>query len=409
MSRIDDLIAENCADGVEYRLLGEVGEFIRGNGLQKKDLRADGMGAIHYGQVFTTYGTSTRETVSFVDPVLGAKSRRAAPGDLVVAATSENDEDVCKAVAWVGDQEIAVSSDAFVYRHRLDPLYVAYFFQSQHFQSQKRRFISGTKVRRVSGSDLGRIVIPVPPLDIQREVAEILDSMERLKKELEVELEAELDALRRQIGYYRDLLVGEAGSSRRRYRLADIATFKYGYTAKAQATGDLRFIRITDISELGRLRPDEAKYVPSSPEAQEYLVHPGDLLMARTGGTYGKCMLVSPGAPAVYASFLIRIQVDQSVVRPDYYWHFAQSSHYWRQAEGLVSQGGQPQFNANALRELVLSVPPLQEQARIVKSLDRLDALVNELASSLPGEIAARRKQYEFYRERLLAFPERVA
>ena len=209
MSRIDTLIAEYCPHGVEYKPLGEVGEFIRGNGLQKKDLQSEGMGAIHYGQVFTTYGTTARDTVSFVDPALGARSRRARPGDLVIATTSENDEDVCKAVAWLGNREIAVSSDAFIYRHTLDPAYAAYFFQSQHFQSQKRPFVTGTKVRRVSGTDLGRIVVPVPPLDIQRAIAAILVTMEQL----ETELETELEARRLQYRHYRNELLSFTGSS----------------------------------------------------------------------------------------------------------------------------------------------------------------------------------------------------
>ena len=64
MSRIDDLIARHCPDGVEYQALGQVGEFIRGNGLQRKDFVDDGFPCIHYGQIYTYYGTSTRTTKS---------------------------------------------------------------------------------------------------------------------------------------------------------------------------------------------------------------------------------------------------------------------------------------------------------------------------------------------------------
>ncbi|MTB73128.1 hypothetical protein GGG17_14380 [Arsenicicoccus sp. MKL-02] len=145
MSTIDELIAEHCPAGVPFKTLGEVGTFVRGNGLQKKDLIDDGVGAIHYGQVFTVYGTATTETKSFVDPAFATRLRKAKPGDLVIATTSENDVDVCKAVAWLGESDIAISGDAFVYQHSLDPLYVAYYFQTEAFQGQKRKFISGTK------------------------------------------------------------------------------------------------------------------------------------------------------------------------------------------------------------------------------------------------------------------------
>src|SRR5699024_6858693 len=69
VSQIDELIAEHCPDGVEQRALGEVGEFIRGSGIQKKDLRAEGVPAVHYGQIHTAYGIWTKETISYVDPV----------------------------------------------------------------------------------------------------------------------------------------------------------------------------------------------------------------------------------------------------------------------------------------------------------------------------------------------------
>ena len=203
MSRIDDLLNQHCPKGVDIKPLGEVGQFIRGNGLQKKDFVDEGVGCIHYGQIYTHYGTSATETKSFVSPDLATKLRSAEPGDLVVATTSENDADVAKAVAWLGNGPVAVSGDSYVFKHSLDPLYAAYYFQTDAFHRQKRRFITGTKVKRVSGADLARIEIPVPPIAIQREIVSILTRMEAL----EAELEAELEARRRQHAYYRDALL----------------------------------------------------------------------------------------------------------------------------------------------------------------------------------------------------------
>ncbi|MBK6280643.1 MAG: hypothetical protein IPF57_22175 [Gammaproteobacteria bacterium] len=85
MSRIDKLIAEMCPNGVEHKTLGDVGKFVRGNGLQKKDLTESGIGAIHYGQVYTYYGIWTTETKSFVSPDLAKRLRMARHGDLVIA------------------------------------------------------------------------------------------------------------------------------------------------------------------------------------------------------------------------------------------------------------------------------------------------------------------------------------
>lgn len=99
MSRIDDLIAEYCPNGVERKPLGAIAKLYRGNGLQKKDFTDKGIGCIHYGQIYTRYDTFTSQTISFVDKKLADKLLKVHPNDLIVTATSENLEDVCKAVA----------------------------------------------------------------------------------------------------------------------------------------------------------------------------------------------------------------------------------------------------------------------------------------------------------------------
>ena len=111
---------------VKIMTLGEIGTFVRGSDLQKKDLTTQGIPAIHYGQIYTYYGTYAKKTKSFVSQEFALKARKAKHGNLIIATTSENDEDVCKAVAWLGDEDIAVSSDACFYAHTMNPKYIAY-------------------------------------------------------------------------------------------------------------------------------------------------------------------------------------------------------------------------------------------------------------------------------------------
>ena len=127
MSRIDALIAELCPEGVEFKAIGDLGELVRGNGMPKTDFVESGVGCIHYGQIYTHYGIWATETKSFVP---GAKAERLAkvdPGDLVITNTSENIDDVCKAVAWIGETQIVTGGHATVLKHDQDPKYLAYY------------------------------------------------------------------------------------------------------------------------------------------------------------------------------------------------------------------------------------------------------------------------------------------
>lgn len=112
-----------------------------------------------------------------------------------------------KAVAWLGDEQVAVSTDAFIYRHSVEPKYMSYYFQTELFQSQKRPHITGTKVRRISGDALAKIRIPIPSVGEQQRVVAILDRFDRLVNDLSIGLPAELKARRQQYEHYRDRLI----------------------------------------------------------------------------------------------------------------------------------------------------------------------------------------------------------
>ena len=187
--------------------LGELGTFTRGSGLQKKDFTPTGVGCIHYGQIYTYYGTYAYKTKSFVSQEFAQKARKAQYGDLVIATTSENDEDVCKAVVWLGNDDIVISSDACFYTHTMNPKYVAYYFQTEQFQKQKRSFITGTKVRRVNANDLAKIKIPVPSPEEQQRIVSILDKFDTLTTSISEGLPKEIKLRRKQYEYYRNQLL----------------------------------------------------------------------------------------------------------------------------------------------------------------------------------------------------------
>ena len=184
--------------------LGEIATITRGGNLQKKDLCEEGIPAIHYGQIYTRYGTFTDRTLSYVSPEVAKRQRMAQPGDIVMAVTSENVEDVCKCVAWLGDEPAAISGHAAIIHHEQNRKFLAYYFQTNHFFDQKRRLAHGTKVIEVSPEALKRIRIPVPSLEEQKRIVGILDKFEALCGDLSRGLPGELALRRKQFAYYRE-------------------------------------------------------------------------------------------------------------------------------------------------------------------------------------------------------------
>ncbi len=219
MSHLQSLITKHCPEGVPTLELGEIGEFTRGRRFTKKDVVAQGEGvpSIHYGEIYTSYGTWAEAAVSHVRADMRDQLRFARHGDVVIAGVGETVEDVAKAVAWLGAEEVAYHDDCYAFRHAQDAKYIAYVMQTADFHAQKNKHVARAKVKRLSSSGLAKIKVPVPPLAVQKEIVRILDRLVELKEELEIELRAEIQARRVQYEYHRDELLsfGEASDEGR--------------------------------------------------------------------------------------------------------------------------------------------------------------------------------------------------
>ena len=199
----DQLLDLEGKPGVEMKTLGEVGEFIRGAGILKSDFVDEGFPCIHYGQIHTRYGISATKAISHIDESLYKKSKKAVKGDVILATTSEDAEGCAKPVAWLGEEEVAVSGDAYIYHHNQNGKFMAYQFMTHNFMLFKIMNATGAKVVRISGDNMAKYEFPLPPLSEQQRIVSILDTFEASI----ANLEAQLEQRQKQYEYYRNKLL----------------------------------------------------------------------------------------------------------------------------------------------------------------------------------------------------------
>lgn len=187
--------------------LGVICNFTRGNGLQKKDFTTVGKPVIHYGQIYTKYDFSLDETLSKTSEVVFEKLKKAQPNDLVMATTSENVEDVGKAIVWEGKEEIGISGDSYIIQTSQNSRYLNYWLRSISFQSQKERKVTGTKVVRINSKDMEKFQIVIPSLTEQERIVSILDNFNTLTNSLSEGLPKEIELRQKQYEYWREQLL----------------------------------------------------------------------------------------------------------------------------------------------------------------------------------------------------------
>ena len=396
---------EKLLDGVDVAWLpmGEIGNFTRGSGLQKRDFTEDGFPAIHYGQIHTKYALEADNTFTYVSEDLAQKLKKAQKNDLLFATTSENDEDVVKPLAWFGSQA-AISSDMMLFQHEQNVKYLAYFVQTKSFQKQKRKYITGAKVRRISSRDLAKIYVPIPcpddskkSLKIQAEIVRILDTFSSLT----AELTAELTARKKQYNYYRDQILTFSDDEVEWKPLEKIAQYSKSRISHEQLD-ETNYVGVDNLLQ-NRAGKEESSYVPTSGNLTEY--REGDILIGNirpylkkiwhaecVGGTNGDVLVVHITDETVNSRYLYQVLADDKFFE-----------YNMRHAKGAKM----PRGNKPKIMEYKVPIPKNEaKQIRIVSILDKFDALTNSLSEGLPCEIELRQKQYEYYRDLLLNFPK---
>jgi type I restriction enzyme S subunit len=199
---IAQLIQQYCPNGVEYKKLGEVCLMERGKGFSKSDISKEGNPIILYGELYTTYKDYITSVSSHTTKTIGT-CVYANTGDLLLPISSTTKEAQIGRASVLCKDNVIVGGDAIILHHKQNPGYLMYLINSNWFEIEKMKCVSGTTIMHLSPTKLANLEIPVPPLVVQEEIVKILDRFAVYA----AELQAELQARQQQYEYYRDQLL----------------------------------------------------------------------------------------------------------------------------------------------------------------------------------------------------------
>ena len=387
MTKLEKLIQKFCPEGVVYKTLGEIAtDIFRGAGITRDQVCESGTPCVRYGEIYTTYGVWFENCVSHTDEALLTSKKFFDYGDILFAITGESVEDIAKCCAYIGHETCLAGGDIVVLKHNEDPKYLSYALSTLDAQKQKSKGKVKSKVVHSSVPDIKAIRVPVPPLPVQREIVRILDNF------------TELTARKQQYAYYRDKLLtfgdvrGGATSDVVWKTLAEIADISTGSSNTDDAVKGGCYPFFVRSQQL--LAKDEYEY------DEEAIITAGD------GVGVGNVFHYINGKYALHQrAYRIHPATDGLWGKYLYHYFVATFPKYIGQQ---MYQGSVPSIRRPMLNKFQVAIPSLDVQSRIVNVLDNFDAICTDLSSGLPAEIEARQKQYEYYRDKLLSFEEKI-
>ena len=392
MSRLAELIEQLCPDGVEYKPLGEL---------------------LVYQQPTPFLVSSKDYDPSYPTPVLTAGATfllgYSSETHGVYAASTDDPviifDDFTTASKWV-DFPFKLKSSAAKILAAADPSVADIRFL--YFLMQTIKFQVGSHARHWIAV-YSKMPVCCPPLEVQREIVRILDQFTTL----EAELEAELEARRAQYEHYRNHLLSYDSLAARgaveMVNLGDVALrVVTGVTPQASNAryyegGSNPWIRTQDVNFNRISVASEFVTDAAIDELPLKWVKANCVIVAISGASAGRSALL--GIDAVTNQHCCNLEIDPK--RADYRYVYYSIAARYNELRSL-GRGARGDLNVSIIKSFEIPLPSVDQQSAVADLLDRFDALVNDITSGLPAEIAARRAQYEHYRDRLLSFPEKV-
>ena len=386
-----------------YKKIGEVGTLLRGKGIQKTDFIENGQPCIHYGQIHTAFNVSTDKHLSTISTDLYNKSIIASTGDVLLTLTSEDVEGSCKSTAWLGNYDVAVSSDAAIFKHSLNPKFFVYYTRSNSFFVQKSKYAKGFKVTHIKTSDLAEILIPVPNREEQNAIVFELDKINELILLKKSQLK-ELEDLCQSIFYdaFGDPISNSKGFPIR--RLSDVCIInppKKGIIENLSQNANISFLPMEDL-KIGCIYFTPVRNI-SVNDAQSYTYfNENDLLMAKVTPCFenGKIAIMHhlTHQTGCGSSEFHVFRVTDQLINEFLYFTLKTKSFIADATKRLTGTSGLRRVPKEFVQNLLIGIPPIEEQISFRKKIALIEEqkrLININLIQL-NTLLASRMQYWF-------------
>lgn len=411
MNRIEQLIKKYCSDGVSYVTLNEICEVkgrIGFRGYKREDQVNEGEGAISLSPSNIQNGNIVYDNCTYItwDKYEESPEIQIEIGDIVFGKTASVGK---TAIVKELPEKATINPQLVVLKKiKCNNDYLSYVLKTNEFQNKVNRIKGFGTVPTISQKDLCNLTVPVPPLEIQSEIVNILDEYTESVTALQQELEKELTARKKQYEYYRELIL-DKNNEAKWISLLDVAETYTGLTYKPEDTAKSGTIvlRSSNIKN-SKLVFDDNVYVQMSNIPQRAIVQENDLLICVRNGSkalIGKAaMIPKTEEKMAYGAFMTILRSNDKI-NPKYLFFVWQSPRIQNMIHG---DSGMPinQITKSMLEKIQVPLPSLETQENIVSILDSFDKLYNDISEKLSAEIESRRKQYEYYRDKLLSFKE---
>jgi type I restriction enzyme S subunit len=379
--------------------LGNRGVFFRGSGVRRNEATSGNLPCVRYGELYTQHHNIIADINSWISARVADDAQKIRKGDVLFAASGETKDEIGKCATLEVVDTAYAGGDIIVFRpFKDDPKFLGYFLNSPYVQQQKSAKAQGDAVVHISPKALADLSVQIPPYAEQVRIGEVLEEADALGEQLRQLVEKKRlikHGAMQELLSARRRLPGFTGKWQKR-RLGDLLAGQPEYGINAPAVPyDLRhpaYIRITDISEDGRFKPD-CRMSVKHPRSDYYRLQFGDIVLARTGASTGKSYLYREhDGPLVFAGFLIRVHPNETELSALFLSYYLQTDTYWTWVQTNSMRSGQPGINGQQYASMPIFVPPTKrEQDAIARILADMDAEIEALEARI--EKARRIKQ----------------